>query len=67
MTQAVYTKLPDRAFICITGDDRRPFLQGLITQDIDILDTSPHSIHAFLPLMENSYSIFLFMKMMKKL
>jgi folate-binding protein YgfZ len=41
MTQAVYTKLPDRAFICITGDDRRPFLQGLITQDIDILDTSP--------------------------
>jgi folate-binding protein YgfZ len=41
MTQAVYTKLPDRAFICITGDDRRPFLQGLITQDIDILDTQP--------------------------
>ena len=41
MTQAVYTKLPDRAFICITGDDKRSFLQGLITQDIDLLDTQP--------------------------
>lgn len=41
MTQAVYLRLPDRAFICITGDDRRPFLQGLITQDIELLDTAP--------------------------
>lgn len=41
MTQAVYTKLPDRAFICITGDDKRSFLQGLITQDINLLDKFP--------------------------
>lgn len=37
MTQAVYTKLPDRAFIHVTGADRFDFLQGLITQDIDLL------------------------------
>lgn len=40
MTQAVYTKLPDRALICITGNDRRSFLQGLITQDINLFDQS---------------------------
>lgn len=27
--------LSDRTIICVTGDDRRVFLQGLITQDID--------------------------------
>ncbi len=37
MTQAVFTKLPDRAFITVSGADRFAFLQGLITQDIDLL------------------------------
>ncbi len=36
---AVYTKLPDRAAIKITGNDRSSFLQGLITQDIDLLQS----------------------------
>jgi folate-binding protein YgfZ len=34
---AVYTKLPDRAAIKVAGDDRLSFLQGLVTQDIDLL------------------------------
>jgi len=37
MSQAVYTKLPDRAFIRVSGTDRFDFLQGLITQDIELL------------------------------
>jgi len=37
MTQAVYTKLPDRALIRVSGTDRFDFLQGLITQDITLL------------------------------
>jgi tRNA-modifying protein YgfZ len=27
--------IPNRAIICVTGNDRRAFLQGLVTQDID--------------------------------
>ena len=41
MTQAVCTKLPDRAFITVSGADTKTFLQGLITQDISLLDTVP--------------------------
>jgi len=32
-------KLPNRAEIHVSGDDRRVFLQGLITQDIELLKT----------------------------
>jgi len=39
MSQAVYTKLPDRAFIRVSGTDRFDFLQGLITQDIELLQS----------------------------
>jgi folate-binding protein YgfZ len=39
MAQAVYTKLPDRAFISVSGNDRYNFLQGIVTQDIDLLKT----------------------------
>ena len=41
MGTAVYTKLPDRAMIRISGADRLSFLQGLITQDIHLLKTQP--------------------------
>lgn len=37
MASAVYTKLPNRSVIAVAGDDRHHFLQGLITQDIDLL------------------------------
>ena len=37
MTQAVFCKLPDRAFIYVSGTDRFDFLQGLITQDAHLL------------------------------
>lgn len=37
MAQAVYTKLPNRALIRVSGADRFDFLQGLITQDILLL------------------------------
>lgn len=33
----VYVSLPDRALITVSGKDRVPFLQGLITQDITLL------------------------------
>jgi folate-binding protein YgfZ len=35
----VYIKIPNRAFITVTGEDARSFLQGLITQDIGLLDS----------------------------
>lgn len=38
MTDASSTLLPNRASIIITGDDRYHFLQGLITQDLNLLD-----------------------------
>lgn len=31
------TRLPDRAVLCIAGADARPFLQGLLTNDVDTL------------------------------
>jgi len=34
----IYTEIPNRATIIVKGDDRRSFLQGLITQDINLLD-----------------------------
>ena len=36
-----YTSLHNRGCITITGEDRRRFLQGLITQDIGLLDKKP--------------------------
>lgn len=33
--------LPERACLGLTGPDLRPFLQGLITQDIAVLDQAP--------------------------
>ncbi len=39
--------LADRAVICLLGDDRRSFLQGLITQDVAHLDQG-HAIFAAL-------------------
>lgn len=32
-----YVRLPERAFIEVTGEDRTEFLQGLITQDVTLL------------------------------
>ena len=37
VTMSEPAALSDRAVIRLAGDDRRTFLQGLITQDIDIL------------------------------
>lgn len=34
----VYIEFPNRATITVKGEDRRPFLQGLITQDINLLE-----------------------------
>jgi hypothetical protein len=33
-----FVKLPERGLLSISGKDRRPFLQGLITNDINLLD-----------------------------
>lgn len=35
----LYTKLPKRAFITVTGNDRLSFLQGLITQDLERIES----------------------------
>lgn len=45
---AVTAALPDRACITVTGTDRDSFLQGLITQDIKLLDTQPLIYACFL-------------------
>lgn len=39
--QGFFTKLENRGLIRISGTDRRKFLQGLITNDIDFLDRQP--------------------------
>lgn len=39
MSDLSLVKLPLRAQITISGDDRTKFIQGLITQDINLLDT----------------------------
>ena len=41
MTAALCTILPDRASIIVSGEDRKSFLQNLITQDVSLLDTIP--------------------------
>jgi folate-binding protein YgfZ len=48
MTEAPYfSTLPNRGLIRISGADRRPFLQGLISNDIYLLDRQP-SLYACL-------------------
>lgn len=41
MSRPVYTALPHRAVITVTGDDAFHFLQGLITKDLTKFDSSP--------------------------
>lgn len=41
MAHPVYTALPNRAAITISGADKTTFIQGLITQDIQKLDDHP--------------------------
>jgi folate-binding protein YgfZ len=36
-----FTKLPGRGLIRVTGADRKSFLQGLITNDVQMLETQP--------------------------
>ncbi len=39
--QGFFTRLPHRSLIKITGNDRKSFLQGLISNDINKLETQP--------------------------
>ncbi len=41
MSKTFYTKLENRGLIQVEGEDRREFLQGLITNDMALLDTQP--------------------------
>jgi tRNA-modifying protein YgfZ len=42
MTESAYfTTLPNRGLIRVSGPERRAFLQGLISNDVDLLDTQP--------------------------
>ena len=41
MSKIFYTKLPDRGLVQIEGEDRHEFLQGMITNDIHLLDSQP--------------------------
>ena len=41
MAETTPTTLADRALIRLSGDDVRPFLQGLVTNDVAQLDTGP--------------------------
>ncbi|MEP1443463.1 MAG: folate-binding protein [Hyphomicrobiales bacterium] len=42
------TILPDRAVLSLTGEDRTTLLQGLVTVDLDRLETSPNVFGALL-------------------
>lgn len=49
MTQEIgYTKLPDRGLLRISGPDRRAFLQGLVSNDVNLLDRQPCVYACFL-------------------
>lgn len=39
MSSGFFVKLPERGAVILTGEDRQVFLQGLITNDIKLLDT----------------------------
>lgn len=41
MSSAFFVRLPDRGAVFIRGEDRRIFLQGLITNDVALLDSQP--------------------------
>lgn len=41
MSSSFFVTLRDRGAILVSGPDARPFLQGLITNDINLLDTQP--------------------------
>jgi folate-binding protein YgfZ len=43
-----YSPLPHRALIAISGEDRRPFLQGLVSADVDKASSSRALYGAFL-------------------
>lgn len=45
MAESKIALLPDRGVVTIAGDDAMKFLQGLITNDIGLLDTQP-ALHA---------------------
>jgi folate-binding protein YgfZ len=45
MSDARLALLPDRGVVSVTGEDARKLLQGLITNDMDVLDGQP-AIHA---------------------
>lgn len=48
MTSGKLALLPDRGTVSITGPDAAKFLQGLITQDMDILEKAPALFAALL-------------------
>ncbi|MDB5492116.1 MAG: Folate-dependent protein for Fe/S cluster synthesis/repair in oxidative stress [Micavibrio sp.] len=41
MSSSFFVKLPDRGAVLVSGPDARNFLQGLITNDINLLDSQP--------------------------
>ena len=47
MSQPTYSSLPNRGLIRVSGPDRRAFLQGLISNDINLLDKQ-HCVYACL-------------------
>ena len=62
MTKGYYAKIPDRAVVTVTGPDAAPFLQGLITQDIGLLETTPLLYSALLtPQGKYDYDFFISM------
>lgn len=57
----VHTPLTNRGFITITGNERRQFIQGLITQDIELLDSQKLIYSCFLtPNGKFLYDFFIF-------
>ena len=47
MDPETWTRLPNRDVIAVGGDDARPFLQGLVTNDIDLVSPA-RSVYAAL-------------------
>jgi tRNA-modifying protein YgfZ len=60
MESRLYVPLPDRALVAITGDDARPFVQGLVTNDVDRVDAG-HARYAALLTPQGRYLFDFFM------
>ncbi|MFO1154613.1 MAG: folate-binding protein [Rhodospirillales bacterium] len=54
MSPPIYARLPDRGVLVVTGEDARPFLQGLVSNDVTVVALN-RAVHAALLTPQGKY------------